>query len=175
MQRRIFSLSLLLACSCTIHADPVFAPGVQRQTEMRALFDAFPKRGRGVDVTVREWVPGLGYDSNVVGLYSPSEPMITLRRFKVVGDTLLTFAHEYGHHVWFTEFTDKEREDWKAFWAYSLKRMPRDYAKENEVEGFAECFARTYYTGKPTKAWGYYDKPVDEFVQAKIKAYFVGD
>ena len=51
-----------------------------------------------------------------------------------------TIKHEIGHHVYFDRFTDEQRQRWTTFWRQHRDRMPTDYAKTHEKEGFAEVY-----------------------------------
>jgi hypothetical protein len=84
------------------------------------------------------------------------------------------FAHEFGHHVYFTALTNNERKDWVTFWKNNQDLMPRWYAKKDADEGWAECYAVTYLPNpKLDTSWGYpKGYVVNPILAAKIKSYF---
>ena len=48
--------------------------------------------------------------------------------------------HEIGHHVYYHRMTAKERAAWDKLWRDKRDKMPTDYAKSHEKEGFAEAY-----------------------------------
>ena len=54
-----------------------------------------------------------------------------------------TFAHEYGHYVWFDLLTKDDRKRYKTLYEKqkSAHKLITDYAYESVEEGFAEAFS----------------------------------
>lgn len=173
IRRVLASLALLATMALPAHADLIFR-GEHRahRREIQRVYRALPDRGSAIDVEVfelpeAEWglVTSLGGMDGAIGLYQPDRRRMALQAgYEHLG---FVFAHEYGHHVYFAALTDAERADWKRFWTANLAAMPRDYARTTEVEGFAECFAVTYYPGRAP-----WDMRLSPLVKAKIRSYF---
>ena len=66
--------------------------------------------------------------------------------------------HEIGHHVYYERLSDAQRAEWETFWGTNTDKMPTDYARKNNAEGFAEAYEF------------FYDRPDDlnEDVKEKI-------
>lgn len=88
-------------------------------------------------------------DGDIDGVFENVPPCITLRLPPdgILND--LTFAHEYGHYVWFDLLSERDRERYRAL--YDRQRaahsLVTDYAADSVEEGFAEAFS--YFVGRP--------------------------
>ncbi|MEK6860396.1 MAG: hypothetical protein AABY07_00355 [Nanoarchaeota archaeon] len=169
----LFALTLFLA------AAPVNAKIIwegkhnKHEKKIESVYKQMPERGKEIDVKVREvpedeWtMVDDFYDFvGVIGIY-----FIHPQRLYLQSDhklLYLVFAHEYGHHVWFTSLTTDEQDSWIKFWEENQDKMPRDYARVNPREGFAECFMLTYFKGEVPDFYN----PIDQVVKDKILEYF---
>ena len=82
-------------------------------------------------------------DGEIDGVFVNDPPQIVLR-VPVSGQIdFSTFAHEYGHYVWFDLLTKDDRKRYKALYdkQKSARRLVTDYAAESVEEGFAEAFS----------------------------------
>jgi len=90
-------------------------------------------------------------DGDIDGVYEPSPQRITLRILPGGDLDMFTFAHEYGHYVWFNLMTDSERRNYAAI--YKRQRAEHHlvtrYADTDLEEGFAEAFS-FYANERPT-------------------------
>lgn len=77
------------------------------------------------------------------GVFSDDPPQIFLRVPDPAQIDYATFAHEYGHYVWFDLLTQDDRKRYKAIYEHqkSAHRLITDYAGESLEEGFAEAFS----------------------------------
>lgn len=139
-----------------------------RQFEVYAAYWKLPHTTTLLDfatVPEKEWKNGDG----ILGVYWPG------RRHAEVIDSLepnafaVCVAHEYGHHYWFTNSNENKRKVWEDFWKANLDLMPREYAKVNREEGFAECFS-TRFIG--TNCY-LYDAPLSPIVAKKIDEWLL--
>jgi hypothetical protein len=79
-------------------------------------------------------------------------------------DAKFIFMHELGHAYWEKTLTREQRQDWIDFWKAHKKDMPREYARKNVYEGFADCFKMVYGTPGP-------DWKVSKEVSMKVLSY----
>lgn len=94
-------------------------------------------------------------DSVVDGMYQEagdtldSPPIITLCPQLEGTEPDMLFAHEYGHFVWNTKFTDAQHARFRRIWREQKRagRLITEYAGEDLDEGFAEAFA--FYLCRP--------------------------
>ncbi len=82
-------------------------------------------------------------DDEIDGVFVPDPPRITLRVPDPGKIDFDTFAHEYGHYVWFDLLTRGDRKRYKAVYdkQKAAHKLITDYAAESVEEGFAEAFA----------------------------------
>jgi len=86
---------------------------------------------------------------DIDGVFDNNPPRIAVE----LGDDGLadtsTFAHEYGHYVWFDLMDKSDRKAYERIYKHSKdkKALVSDYAYENVEEGFAEAFS--FYTNEP--------------------------
>ena len=87
--------------------------------------------------------------SDVDGVYENSPARITVRVPRDRAIDLFTFAHEYGHYVWFNIFSGHDRSSYEAIYNRQKEnhRLVTRYAFTNVEEGFAEAFS--FYTNQP--------------------------
>ena len=82
-------------------------------------------------------------DEEIDGVFVNDPPQIFLR-VPPSGDLDFdTFAHEYGHYVWFNLLTKNDRKQYEALYQKqkSAHKLITDYAAESVEEGFAEAFS----------------------------------
>ena len=82
------------------------------------------------------------------GVFTDNPPQITLRVPNPAQIDYATFAHEYGHYVWFDLLTDNDRKRYKAIYdrQKAAHRLISTYAGESREEGFAEAFSADIVT-----------------------------
>ncbi len=82
-------------------------------------------------------------DDEIDGVFVNHPPRILLRVPESGKLDFTTFAHEYGHYVWFDLLTGSDRKRYAALYAKqkSAHKLITDYAAEGVEEGFAEAFA----------------------------------
>ncbi len=86
---------------------------------------------------------------DIDGVYESHPDRMTLRLAGEHGIDMFTFAHEYGHYVWFSLFSDDDRRRYEAL--YKRRRaaghLVTRYAETGVEEGFAEAFS--FYVAQP--------------------------
>ncbi len=82
------------------------------------------------------------------GVFTDDPPQIYLRVSDPAQIDYATFAHEYGHYVWFDLLTNADRKRYKAIYEHqkAAHRLISDYAGESLEEGFAEAFSADIVT-----------------------------
>jgi len=84
-----------------------------------------------------------GDTSDIDGVFEDSPPRVTLRMNGDSMPDMFTFAHEYGHYVWFDLFSGADRKRYEAI--YKRQRAQHHlvtaYASTDLEEGFAEAFS----------------------------------
>ena len=82
-------------------------------------------------------------DEEVDGVFTDDPPQIFLRVSDPTQIDYATFAHEYGHYVWFDLLSKDDRKRYKAIYdrQKAAHRLISDYAGESLEEGFAEAFS----------------------------------
>lgn len=170
----VFALLVgLVAVSPPAHASITWRGSHKlRRHDVESVYKKLPARGKDVDVQIwvidgRDW-PAIDAleGEGILGFYEPTTHRLFLRSdytgFAVVA------AHELGHHAYFSSFTAEERKSWETFWKEHQEDMPRDYARVNAEEGFAECFAATYVGVLKQEG----AKPIPPVVDHEIRSFF---
>jgi len=84
-----------------------------------------------------------GGDGQIDGIFENNPSRITLRVPAVGLPDMSTFAHEYGHYVWFNILSGDDRRRYERL--YDRQRQSHHlvtrYAETDAVEGFAEAFS----------------------------------
>ena len=82
-------------------------------------------------------------DGEIDGVFTDNPPQIYLRVSDPAQIDYATFAHEYGHYVWFDLLTKDDQKRYKAIYERqkAAHRLITDYAGESLEEGFAEAFS----------------------------------
>ncbi len=82
-------------------------------------------------------------DDEIDGVFVNHPPQIVLRVPERQAVDFYTFAHEYGHYVWFDLLTQGDRRQYKTLYERqkSAHRLITGYAGVSLEEGFAEAFA----------------------------------
>lgn len=82
-------------------------------------------------------------DDEIDGVFVDHPPRILLRIPDSGTIDFDTFAHEYGHYVWFKLLTKGDRKRYEAIYdkQKSAHKLITDYAAESLEEGFAEAFS----------------------------------
>ena len=86
---------------------------------------------------------------DIDGVYESHPDRLALRLTTPQSLDMFTFAHEYGHYVWFHLFDDADRRRYEA--VYKRQRdaghLVTRYAQTDLEEGFAEAFS--FYAAEP--------------------------
>lgn len=80
---------------------------------------------------------------DVDGVYESRPDRMALRLPPEHGIDMFTFAHEYGHYVWFQLFSDDDRRRYEVLYKRrrAAGRLVTRYAETGVEEGFAEAFS----------------------------------
>ncbi len=86
---------------------------------------------------------------DIDGIFESGPDRITLRLCAPDGVDLFTFAHEYGHYVWFHLLSGDDRARYAAVYQRQLAdhHLVTRYAATDLEEGFAEAFS--FYACEP--------------------------
>lgn len=130
---------------CSHHIPAVFHPQtdvVVRQlddSEMNAYLDGNQQGGNSNDRSSSDD----NDNSDIDGVFENDPPRITLRLPETGSPDMFTFAHEYGHFVWFDLFSGQDRKEYAAIYKKQLAshHLVTRYAATNLEEGFAEAFS----------------------------------
>ena len=82
-------------------------------------------------------------DDTIDGVFVNHPPRILLRIPDSGAPDFYTFAHEYGHYLWFDVLTKDDRKRYTALYdkQKAAHKLITDYAADSVEEGFAEAFA----------------------------------
>ncbi len=82
-------------------------------------------------------------DGSIDGIFEDDPPRITLRLPRGEAPDVATFAHEYGHYVWFHRLSKDDRNAYESLYKRQkdARRLITPYAQTNVEEGFAEAFS----------------------------------
>jgi len=88
-------------------------------------------------------------ESDIDGIFENDPPQITLRLPSTGEADPLTFAHEYGHYVWFRLLSREDRRRYEGLYDHqrAAHRLVTHYADAGLEEGFAEAFS--FYAAAP--------------------------
>ncbi|MBV9848600.1 MAG: hypothetical protein JO250_02815 [Armatimonadetes bacterium] len=88
-------------------------------------------------------------DGDIDGVFEDGPPRITLRLPASGEPDMFTFAHEYGHYVWFALLNKGDRRRYEVI--YNKQRaghhLVTRYAETELEEGFAEAFS--FFVNQP--------------------------
>jgi hypothetical protein len=87
--------------------------------------------------------------ADIDGVYESQPDRMALRLPPAHGIDMFTFAHEYGHYVWFHLFSDDDRRRYETLYKHrrTTSRLVTRYAGTSVEEGFAEAFS--FYVAEP--------------------------
>lgn len=82
-------------------------------------------------------------DGEIDGVFEDNPPRITLRVPNSEPPDMFTFAHEYGHYVWFNLLSKDDRKRYEAIYKKqkNAHHLVTHYAATDVEEGFAEAFS----------------------------------
>ncbi len=82
-------------------------------------------------------------DGGIDGIFEDDPPRITLRLPAGAAPDVATFAHEYGHYVWFHRLSKDDRHTYESLYKHQkdAHKLITPYAETNVEEGFAEAFS----------------------------------
>jgi len=88
--------------------------------------------------------------SDIDGVFEDNPPRVTLRQSGSTMPDMYTFAHEYGHYVWFDVFSGADRKRYEGIYKRQRAQhhLVTDYAATDLEEGFAEAFS--FYAAEPS-------------------------
>ena len=88
-------------------------------------------------------------DGEIDGIYEDDPPRITLLVPQNDSPDLFTFAHEYGHYIWFNLLTKDDRKRYEGIYKKqkAARHLVTRYAETDTEEGFAEAFS--FYAAEP--------------------------
>ena len=88
-------------------------------------------------------------EGEIDGVFEDNPPRITLRVPETGDPDTFTFAHEYGHYVWFDLLTRDDRKRYEAVYKKqkAAHHLVTRYAATDAEEGFAEAFS--FYVSEP--------------------------
>ena len=88
-------------------------------------------------------------DGEIDGIFESGPPRITLRVPATGLPDMYTFAHEYGHYVWFNILSGDDRRRYRKLYdkQKDAHRLVTRYAETDAEEGFAEAFS--FYVCQP--------------------------
>lgn len=80
---------------------------------------------------------------DIDGVFESDPDRITLRDSPADGPDKFTFAHEYGHYVWFHMLTKDDRNRYQKIYdrQRAADQLVTHYASTDVQEGFAEAFS----------------------------------
>ncbi len=84
-----------------------------------------------------------GGDGEIDGIFESNPSRITLRVPATGLPDMFTFAHEYGHYVWFNILSGDDRRRYDRLYDKQKQshHLISRYAETDAVEGFAEAFS----------------------------------
>ena len=88
-------------------------------------------------------------EGEIDGVFEDDPPRITLRVPEGEEPDTYTFAHEYGHYVWYDLLTNADRDRYAAVYKKqkAAHHLVTRYAQTDAEEGFAEAFS--FYVSEP--------------------------
>ena len=88
-------------------------------------------------------------EGEIDGVFEDDPPRITLRVPGGEEPDTYTFAHEYGHYVWYDLLTPADRDRYAAVYKKqkAAHHLVTRYAQTDAEEGFAEAFS--FYVSEP--------------------------
>jgi hypothetical protein len=88
-------------------------------------------------------------DGEIDGVFEDNPARITLRIPASGRPDLYTFAHEYGHYVWFNLLSQDDKRRYEGIYDKQKARrhLVTRYAQTDVEEGFAEAFS--FYANEP--------------------------
>ena len=91
----------------------------------------------------------LADDGDIDGVFEDDPPRITLRLPASGEADTFTFAHEYGHYVWFKILSKGDRRRYEAIYdkQRAAHHLVTRYANTELEEGFAEAFS--FFVNQP--------------------------
>lgn len=89
-------------------------------------------------------------DGSIDGIFEDNPPRITLLVPEKGAPDLFTFAHEYGHYVWYDILSKDDRSRYEGIYKKqkSARHLVTRYAEADTEEGFAEAFS--FYAAEPS-------------------------
>ncbi len=88
-------------------------------------------------------------DGEIDGIFEDNPARITLRIPDTGQPDIYTFAHEYGHYVWFKLLSKDDQKRYEAIYKKqkAAHHLVTRYAATDVEEGFAEAFS--FYANEP--------------------------
>ena len=133
-----------------------FARHVPARFEARDRFEVHPLGNADMEDYLRtgeadsdEGQSSHASDGEIDGVFESDPARITLRIPASGQPDLYTFAHEYGHYVWFNLLNQEDRKRYENIYRKqrATHHLVSRYAQTDAEEGFAEAFS--FYANKP--------------------------
>jgi hypothetical protein len=112
--------------------------------------------------------------SDIDGVFEDGPPRVTLRLSGAQMPDMFTFAHEYGHYVWFDIFSSSDRKRYESVYKRDKAQhhLVTAYASTSLEEGFAEAFS--FYVNSPAML-GRRDSESRQFLDAWLADHNASD
>jgi hypothetical protein len=129
---------------CSRHIPQVFHP--QTDVVVRELtdgeMDSYLNGGTQTGNS-NDRASGDSSNDDIDGVFENDPPRITLRQSPGSQPDMFTFAHEYGHFVWFDLMSKADRKRYESIYKRqrSAHHLVTRYAATDVEEGFAEAFS----------------------------------
>ena len=133
-----------------------FARHIPARFEARGRFEVHALSDDEMDAYLRSGDADADQDQNshaddgeIDGVFEDHPARITLRIPASGQPDLYTFAHEYGHYVWFTLLSRNDKKRYASIYKKqkALHHLVTRYAQTDVEEGFAEAFS--FYANEP--------------------------
>lgn len=131
-----------------------FARHIPARFAARGRFEVRPLNDDEMETYLRDGDDGQDQsshadDGEIDGVFEADPDRITLRIPASGQPDLYTFAHEYGHYVWFNLLNRDDRRRYEGLYRKqkAARHLVTFYAQTDVEEGFAEAFS--FYTNDP--------------------------
>jgi hypothetical protein len=133
-----------------------FAHHIPARFEARGRFEVHPLNDGEMEAYLRDGDADSDQDQSshagdgeIDGVFEDNPARITLRIPASGQPDLYTFAHEYGHYIWFNLLSRDDKKRYEGIYKKqkALHHLVTRYAQTDVEEGFAEAFS--FYANEP--------------------------
>ncbi len=133
-----------------------FAHHIPARFEARGRFEVHPLNDGEMEAYLRDGDSDSDQDQSshagdgeIDGVFEDNPARITLRIPASGQPDLYTFAHEYGHYIWFNLLSRDDKKRYEGIYKKqkALHHLVTRYAQTDVEEGFAEAFS--FYANEP--------------------------